>query len=81
MDLSKADQKRRLQRSSINDVTVLGGGGQLFCDDMSEALVIKSVLMVGWGGVNNSPNLREVIMNDPLDLISFDQIKGQNGLL
>ena len=32
--------------SSINDVTVLeGGGGQRFCDGSSKAFVIKSVTM------------------------------------
>ena len=31
--------------SSINDVTVLRGGGQGFCDGSTKALVIKSVTM------------------------------------
>ena len=33
--------------SFINDVTVLGGGRQGFCDDSSKALVIKPVTMGG----------------------------------
>jgi hypothetical protein len=36
--------------SSINDVTVVGGGwGQVFCDNSTNASVIKSVTM-GEGG-------------------------------
>ena len=36
--------------SSINDVTVLGGGGRGFCDNSTKALVIKPVTMGGGGG-------------------------------
>ena len=40
-----------LKGSSINDVTVFGGGGQGFCDGSTKALVIKSVTMgEGAGG-------------------------------
>ena len=35
--------------SSINDVTVLGGWGQGFCDDSTKASVIKRVT-IGEGG-------------------------------
>ena len=51
--------------SSINDVTVLGGGGQGFCDNSSKSLVIKRVT-IGGGGVRNCPKLRDVIYGRPL---------------
>ena len=35
---------KRPEGSYRNDVTVLGGEGQGFCDDTSKALVIKSVM-------------------------------------
>ena len=38
----------QVRGSSINDVTVLGGGAQGFCDDSTKALLIKRVRM--WGG-------------------------------
>ncbi len=38
--------------SSINDATVLGGGGQLFCGNNTKASIIKSVTM-GVGGLKN----------------------------
>ena len=51
--------------SSITDLTVLGRGGQGFCDDSTKALVNEHVTM-GRGGVENSPNLCDVIFGRPL---------------
>ncbi len=39
--------------SSINDITVLGGGGQRFCDNSTKVSVIKSVTMGGEGSKND----------------------------
>jgi hypothetical protein len=39
------------QGSSINDVTVIGGGGEGFCNNSIKALVIKSVTMRGGGQI------------------------------
>ena len=52
--------------SSINDVTVLGGGGGGYgiCDNSTMALVIKRVTM-GGGGVKHCPKLRDVIYGRP----------------
>ncbi len=51
--------------SSINDVTVLEGrDNQRFCDDSTEALVLKSVTM-GVGGVKKYQILRDVIYGTP----------------
>ena len=45
----KIDRKN-IKGTSINDVTVLvGGGGQGFCDDSTQALVIKRVTIGGMG--------------------------------
>jgi len=53
--------------SYINDVTGLGEGYQIFCDNCTEALVLKSVAMaVGRGCVQNCPKLRDVIYGRPL---------------
>ena len=38
--------------SSINDVTVIGGGGQGFCDNRTKAIVIKRMMMEGVGVKN-----------------------------
>ena len=51
--------------SSINDVTVLGGGGQGFFDDSTKALVTKRLTM-GGEGVKNCQKLRDVIYGRPL---------------
>ena len=51
--------------SSINDVTVIGGGGQVFCDDSTNALLIRRVTM-GGRSVKNCPKLRDVIHGRPL---------------
>ena len=50
--------------SSINDVTVLGGRGQGFCDDSTKAFTIKLVTM--GGGSEIVPKLRDVIYGRPL---------------
>ena len=53
--------------SSINDVTVLGEGGQGICDDSTKAFVIKRVTMGGGGGSKNWQKLRDVIYGQPLE--------------
>jgi hypothetical protein len=46
---------------SINDARALKGRGcQVFCDDSTMNLVMKSLTM-GRGGVKNNPNKRDVI--------------------
>ncbi len=53
---------------SINDVTVLGGGGQRFCDNITKASVKKSLTMGGrgLGGVKNCAKFHDVIYGQPL---------------
>ncbi len=53
--------------SSINDVTVLGGGGgcQGCCDNSTKALVVKRVTMGRGGGSKNVQNLSDVIYGRP----------------
>ena len=48
-----------LRRSSINDITVIGGGGQGLFDNSTMALVKKCVMM-GGGGVQNCPKLSKI---------------------
>ena len=48
-------------RSSINDVTVIGGEGQGFCVDITKTLKIKSVIMEEGG-----QKLRAVVYGRPL---------------
>ena len=47
-----------------NDVTVLGRGGQGFCDNSTKALVIKR--MATGERVKKCPKLRDVIYEKPL---------------
>ena len=47
------------KRSSIDDVTALGGEGQGFCELNTKALVIKRIMM--GEGVNSCSKLRDVI--------------------
>ena len=58
--------ERKSKGSSINDVTTLGGMGQVFCDDSTKASVIKRVT-IGGRGVQNCVTS---FMDDPLT-ISF----------
>ena len=51
--------------SSINDVKVLGGGDQGFCDNSTRALVIKRMTM-GGGGSKIVQNCVMSSMDDPL---------------
>jgi hypothetical protein len=51
--------------SSINDFTVLGGGGQGFCDKSTKALVIENFTR-GRGGVEKCSKLRDVRYGRPL---------------
>ncbi len=54
--------------SSINDDMAGGGRGyQWFCDDITKALVMKSVTM-GGGGVKKYQILRDVIYGRPLNI-------------
>ena len=50
--------------SSINDVTVLGGGCQGFCDN-SALVIIKSVMMGGGGGSKTVVNCVSLFLDDP----------------
>jgi hypothetical protein len=56
----------------MNDVTASGGRGyQRFCDDSTEALVLKRVT-IGGGGVKKYQILRDVIYGRPL--ILYEQL-------
>ena len=48
-----------------NDVTASWGGGKGLCDDIVQALVLKSVKMGSGRGVKNYPKLRNVIYGRP----------------
>ena len=48
----------------MNDVTVLGGRGQGFCDDNAKAL-LKRVTMGGGGGSKIVKNCVTSFMDDP----------------
>ncbi len=50
--------------SSINNVTVVGGRGQEFCDNSTKASVIKS-LTIGGRGVKNVQNCATSFKDDP----------------
>ena len=50
--------------SPINNITVLGGGGQGFCDNITKALVIKC-LTIGGGGSKMVHNCVTSFMDDP----------------
>ena len=50
--------------SSINDIMVLGGRDQGFCDDISKALVMECMMM-GGGGSKIVQNCVASFMDDP----------------
>ena len=50
---------------SIHDITVLGGGDQWICDDVTKALLLNSVNM--GEGIKRCPKLRDVIYRQPLN--------------
>jgi hypothetical protein len=57
--------------SFINDATVVGGRGQLFCYNIIMASVIKSVTLDGVG-VKKCPKLRDVVYGRALGKIYLD---------
>ena len=61
--------------SSINDVTVIGGGGQYFCDGSTKAFSNKK-RDEGEGGVKNCPKLRDNIYGRPI--LSYRRCKGRS---
>ena len=73
--LAKSTKCKIIKGSSINDVTVLvGGGGQGFCDDSTKTLVVKRVTMEG--GVSKIvQNCVTSFMDNPLaySVVLFNQ--------